>query len=619
MEDVTRLKELGHLRQKVVGLALVYLSALSAPVLLVSAIQAYKNGVNWYFIVQSCSYLALLAGLFARDKVCSFRLSLYVVGILALVGLAGILAWGPAPSRMIIVCFACVFAAIFTGTRSALITVGVSTVLMAASAWLHPYVGEVPGGDSISDHTPLQWLMTLLCFTLYTAAGALLVSWVMKSLQRTIVALKRNERGLRDANERLKEQAVKLEEQADSLIEQRNLAQTSARAKERFLTIVSHELKTPLNPIVGFLRLMEDDTSINEEARSQVSLMKRSAEHLDRLVSRVVNYSAIGRKDISTTRKRVSLSGLAREIAFRQEQSAIDKALEFSSDAGDFGSVAVKVDKRLLLDAVEELVANAVKFTSEGRVKVSLALESVQGDSSGELLVVEVADTGCGMLEEERERLFEGFVQSDDSKTRQFEGVGLGLAVCDSLVQFLGGEIAVRSEKGVGSTFAVKVPCVRAGEETADRPLSKSSERARLERPVEVLVVEDDYVNQRVVRSLLKKMGAASRCVGNGEEALAELSNRRYDLILMDLSMPVMDGIAATLEIRARGLADETPIVALTAHSYAKVEEECDTAGMAAFLNKPVKYPELFETISDLTNSKTGNRLSPQSDLSEVN
>ncbi len=596
MEDVTRLKELGHLRQKVVGLALVYLSALSAPVLLVSAIHAYQNGVNWYFIVQSCCYSGLLAGLLAKDKVCSFRLSLYVVGILALVGLAGILAWGPAPSRLIIVCFACLFAAIFTGTRAALITVGVSTVLMAASAWLHPYVGEVPGGDSISDHTPLQWLITLLCFALYTAAGALLVSWVMKSLQRTIVALKHNESGLRDANERL-------QEQADSLIEQRNLAQTSARAKERFLTIVSHELKTPLNPIVGFLRLMEDDASINEEARSQVSLMKRSAEHLDRLVSRVVNYSAIDRKDISTNPKRVSLGDLAREIAFRQGQSAIDASLEFSSDAGDFGCVAVKVDKRLLLDAVEELVANAVKFTSKGSVRVSFALESGQSYSSGELLVVEVADTGCGMREEERERLFEGFVQSDDSKTRQFEGVGLGLAVCDSLVQFLGGEIAVRSEKGVGSTFIVKVPCVRAGVEAADRPLSKTSVRARLELPVEVLVVEDDYVNQRVVRSLLKKMGATSRCVGNGEEALAELSNRRYDLILMDLSMPVMDGVTATLEIRARGLADETPIVALTAHSYAKVEEECDKAGMAAFLNKPVKYSELFETISDLTNS----------------
>lgn len=619
MEEDTRLKELSHLRQKVVGLALVYLSALSVPIFLVSAIHAFQNGINWYFIVQSCCYAGLLWGLFVKDKVCSFRLSLFVVGILALSGLTGILAWGPAPSRLIVVCFACLFAAIFNGTAASLITVGVLTALMAASAWLSPYVAEVPGGDSISDHTPLQWLVTLLCFAFYTSAGSLLVSWVMKSLQRTIVALKDKELGLREANVRLQEQAVKLEEQADSLIEQRNLAQSSARAKERFLTIVSHELKTPLNPIVGFLKLMEDDASINVEARSQVTLMKRSAEHLHRLVSRVVNYSAIDRKDISSNPKRVALSDLAREIDSRQRQSAIDASLEFSSDAGELGAVAVKLDKRLLLDAVEELVANAIKFTGKGSVRVSFGLESAQGYSAGELLAVEVADTGCGMREEECEALFEGFVQSDDSKTRQFEGVGLGLAVCDSLVQFLGGELTVRSEKGVGSTFTIKVPCVRSGVEAADRRFSKSTAKARLEQPVEVLVVEDDYVNQRVVRSLLKKMGATSHCVGNGEEALAELANRRYDLILMDLSMPVMDGITATLEIRSQRLADETPIVALTAHSYATVEEECDKAGMAAFLNKPVKYPELFETISDLTGSKVGNRISTRSDLTGVN
>lgn len=347
MENDSRLKELGHLRQKVVGLALLYLSILSAPVLLVSAIHAFQNGVNWYFMVHCCCYAGLLLGFIVKDKVCSFRLSLFVVGILAVAGLTGILAWGPAPSRLIVLCFACVFAAIFNGTAASLITVGVSTALMAASAWLHPYVDEVPGGDSISDHTPLQWLITLLCFAFYTSAGALLVSWVMKSLQRTIVALKDEERGLRDANVTLQEQAVKLEEQAVSLTEQRNLAQMSVKAKERFLTIVSHELKTPLNPIIGFLKLLEDDESINEEARSQVSLANRSAEHLHRLVSRVVNYSAIDKKDINSNPKRVELRDLAKEIESRQSRPALDASLEFSCDLGDLDRVAVKVDKRL--------------------------------------------------------------------------------------------------------------------------------------------------------------------------------------------------------------------------------------------------------------------------------
>ncbi|EDY81729.1 response regulator receiver domain protein [Verrucomicrobiia bacterium DG1235] len=589
-------------------LALGYVLIFSAPVLLLLVYRGLSEHWNWYLLVQIFAYVALAVGFWSSSRGGSRGLSHLVVVVVILVGVCGIAAWGPAPSRLIVLNFGCVFAAMFHSCKASMGTLAVSIGLVSLAAYLNPYVAILDGGDSVSDHTAGQWVVTLSSFAFYTVCSALLVAWVTKTLQNTITALRGREQELQNSNDILKEQAVKLEEQAVELEEQakalkeeRDRTEAASKAKDRFLSVISHELRTPLNPILGFLDLLEEDQALRSESKDQLELMRRSGEHLLLMIDKVVDFSELDRGELTLVRNERTWAELRRDIRSRLQLLAEEKNLEFHVHCEGAARDRLVLDNRRTLQIIDELGSNALKFTDKGSVAIALCLASGDGGRTHRL-AIEVSDTGCGIDCKAIDRLFDPFVQEKSGWTRDAGGFGLGLSACQAIAGAMGGAIRVESEIGIGSTFTVEIPVELVLVGTTDP--KRKSKLMQFTQPPEVLVVEDDLVNQKVVTALLKKLGAKTVCVDNGKKAVEILRPGAFDLVLMDISMPVMDGIEATEEIRKNDALKDLPIVALTAHSYSKSEKACFEAGMNGFLTKPAKADQLFEIISKLIGKK---------------
>lgn len=599
MDSVGQLPSLSELRELVAVAATRYSIILSFPLVVLSLYRALTGVWTWYVTVQILAYLALVLGLLFRSKLRSVQLSSILVLVVMVVGIAGIAAWGPAPSRFIVLLSSCVFSAVLHGLRRSMLHVFVTSLFVCIAAQFNIRFGVLPGGDAISDHSYEQWVVTIVSYLFYSSVGVLMVSWVSGMLQKTIVSLKERDEDLRRSNDLLQqqavdleEQAVELEEQAEALREQRDRAQSSARAKEQFLNVVSHELRTPLNPIIGFAELIEEEGSLNDETREELFLMKRSARQLLKMINRVVNYSEIDRGELTVNKSIVTFGELKEQLEKHFEEVS-KKRVDFTVKCLCSPLQSIELERRLVLHVVEELVGNGFKFTEKGSVSVELDLEQI-GDSAYQICVC-VKDTGCGIDDSRLKEIFDPFVLLDQGLTREGRGMGLGLAISSSIADALGGELSARSEVGEGAEFVFKVPVgVKRAVDTENRQCNGPTV---FENRIRVLVAEDDFVNQRVVSKMLKRMGADCVCVDNGKMALDQVSNEAFDLVLMDVSMPIMDGIEATQKLRLLKGSEELPIIALTAHSYAKAEEACYDAGMDAFLTKPIQKKRLFETI----------------------
>ncbi|MDQ8202845.1 ATP-binding protein [Pelagicoccus sp. SDUM812003] len=616
--DAEALPDLATLRERITKIAFKCIILFASPVILFSLIRALKEGWTWYFTVQLSLYGVFVACYPFAKSIPNRVITNIVVGNILIIGVCGVAAWGPAPSRFVLLVCACVISSIVCGSRHALASIGLAAVGSIFAASFYSSLGIADDGDSVSSHSVRQWAVSIAIFTLYTTAVCLISSWMMKSLQATISTLRQREAELEHSNAllsqqaaQLQEQAALLEEQAQTLTEERDRAESATRAKDQFLSIVSHELRTPLNPILGFLDILSDDPSLSQESRQQLALMNRSGEHLQHLVDQVVDYSELEHNQLSISPQRVLWEELRSAICARLKTQALNKQLEFQVIVEPDGAEALRVDRRRLLQILDELGGNAIRFTDKGSVTVRLTLDRAKGEDHS-LLTIVVSDTGPGIPEKILPKLFDPFSQAHLDKTRESCGFGLGLSICERLCNAMGGEIEVDSALGRGTEVTVRLP-VKSYLATPGKTASPAA-KPRFESEPHILVVEDDFVNQRVVTSLLKKMSARSTCVDNGEKAIAAVENGTYDLVLMDISMPVMDGLAATKAIRKDPRHSELPIVALTAHSYASSENACYEAGMNAFLTKPVKAPLLYEAISScLAEKKTdSNSAKPQ-------
>lgn len=607
MEHRALLPDLDTLRDRVVSLALALLLCLTAPMLMTSIYRSWGENWNWYASVQVMSYVALLIGTLFLHPTRMKLLSHLIVASVMFTGICGIAAWGPAPSRFVVLCAGCVFSALFNGARVSIGVLASSIVLISFAAYLNPIVQILDGGDSVSEHLPMQWLVTVASFAFYTAICSLLVAWVARSLQRTIVALKGREEELANSNKelqstavQLEEQAVVLEEQTESLKIERDKSAAAAAAKDRFLSVVSHELRTPLNPIIGFLDLLREDESISSESRAKLELMRRSSEHLLHLIDKVVDFSELDPRELTFNRKKTTWSVLKKEMQERLKPQADERQLEFLVSVPESENEAPILDVRRTMQVIEELCTNGLNFTKRGGVTIELSSNLREGKRHW--MTVVVSDSGCGMDEATLAGLFDSFTQSDGSRTRTTGGFGLGLSICQTIVSAMGGSIKVKSELAVGSVFTVELPVDIVREST--RLSYGKVDRPFFSEPISVLVAEDNVMNQKVVKGLLKRIGAKATCVEDGQQAVSALLDGQFDVVLMDISMPVMDGLSATREIRLNRTFDGTPIIALTAHSYAKCEQDCFEAGMNGFLTKPVKVDELFEAVAQALASR---------------
>ena len=394
----------------------------------------------------------------------------------------------------------------------------------------------------------------------------------------------------------LKRAEEDLRSQAAELRAARDAAERANRAKSTFLANVSHEIRTPLNAVVGTAELL-GDTALTPTQHEHLDAIRESADALLDVINDLLDFSKMEAGKLAIERRAFHLRGfldaLLKSLAPRLRRRDVSLRSAVTDDAPD----ALVGDARLLRQILSNLVSNAIKFTERGEIVLrARPLEQADGEVS---LGFEVADTGIGISPDKQKVIFEEFVQADVSTTRRYGGTGLGLAIASRLVDALGGRIGLRSEPGRGSTFHFTARFglgeARAGERPRGRPPVVEL------RPLRILLVEDSVPNQRVAVGMLEKARHAVRVAATGTEAVEACAAERFDIVLMDLQMPEMDGYEATRAIRRRESeqgGSRTPIVALTARSSRGADAPWRSVGFDGYLAKPYRSRELLEAIA---------------------
>jgi signal transduction histidine kinase/CheY-like chemotaxis protein/HPt (histidine-containing phosphotransfer) domain-containing protein len=405
------------------------------------------------------------------------------------------------------------------------------------------------------------------------------------------------------AESRLKKREEALAAAKEAAEAARDAAEAANLAKSTFLATMSHEIRTPMNGVLGMIEVLERQRLTKDQRRIIVT-MRESAQALLRIIDDVLDFSKIeaGRLELEATP--FSLSGLVEGAldTFRPQVLAKGLTLDAEIDAGS--QDALVGDPTRVRQILFNLLSNAIKFTEHGGVRVRAGTLPLGG--GGTRATLAVIDTGIGLGAEQLARLFQPFVQADSSTTRQFGGTGLGLSIVQRLAQAMGGDVAVESAPGVGSTFTVTLTLDAAPADsplkTLLKPVARPSARVAA-RPGEgprVLVVEDHPVNREVLMLQLKLLGIAADTAENGVDALAAWARGRYSAVLADIHMPHMDGHELARRLRAAEAdhgAVRTPIVAVTADAMKGEEERCLASGMDAYLVKPVTIEQLRATL----------------------
>jgi signal transduction histidine kinase/AmiR/NasT family two-component response regulator len=387
----------------------------------------------------------------------------------------------------------------------------------------------------------------------------------------------------------------------EQLIEQSALAtreaQNATRSKSDFLARMSHEIRTPLNGILGMTSaLLSRDLSAADQ--DCVETIRTSGEALLAVVNSVLDFSKIeaGRMDLECADfQPAQVVAQAIQII---GGAAFSKSLMLETDIDPKLPRVVGGDMVRLRQVLLNLLGNAVKFTPRGSIQVQAELLSAS--TEGYRLRFSIADEGIGISEEQQRKLFQPFTQASACTTRKYGGTGLGLAICKQIVELMGGTIGVRSRPGAGSVFWFTVDVLPAAESTSE-PSEEVVQAALAEArkaDARILLVEDNPINQKVGLMMLKRLGYKADVASDGREALRIIESERYDLILMDVLMPEMDGLEATRLIRAmQGPGIQVPILAMTAGALGKDREACLEAGMSDYLSKPVREPELRQKL----------------------
>jgi signal transduction histidine kinase/CheY-like chemotaxis protein len=379
--------------------------------------------------------------------------------------------------------------------------------------------------------------------------------------------------------------------------EQRRRAEAASDSKSKFLATISHEIRTPLNAVTSAAHLL-NGTALSAEQKEHVSILLNGSEVLLSLINEVLDMSKIEAGKMTLEVGDVDLGGLVEKLTSLWRPKAAERGLSFEVELAPDLPQTIRTDDLRLTQILFNLVSNAVKFTGEGGVKIVVAERESPSAPDARRLCFQVMDTGPGMAPEVLSRLFQRFEQADAGITRRFGGTGLGLAISQSLAHLMGGAVTVESEEGRGSTFRLEIPLVEGAQPKTERAVVFDRDNAEDCPDLCVLVAEDHPVNRRVLSLLLEPLGWALTMVENGAEAVDAAALRPFDIILMDMQMPVMSGLEAAKVISGGdGPNARTPIVALTANAFDDQRNAWIDAGAAAFLTKPINPTELVETI----------------------
>jgi signal transduction histidine kinase/ActR/RegA family two-component response regulator len=373
-----------------------------------------------------------------------------------------------------------------------------------------------------------------------------------------------------------------------------NRAEAANKAKNEFLANLSHEIRTPLNGVLGLADVL-DRTQLDATQRDLLDTIKASAGALNHILTDLLDFSRLEAGKLEIADQPFALAEVIHEAAALYAQTSREKGVALNVDIAEGVTPSIMGDAPRLKQILTNLLSNALKFTEAGSIDLT-----VSPDLEGERCRIEVRDTGIGFDAEDAERLFARFEQADGSITRKYGGTGLGLAICRQLAELMGGSISATAQRGRGATFTLILPMV-AAEPAAEEVSVTFDASSANDQPIRVLVVDDNATNRKVAELILEAMGADVACVENGREGVEAVERGAFDVVLMDLQMPVMDGLAATRAIRARealqGLP-ATPVVVLSANVMREHIEASAAAGANGHLGKPIRADALIAAVA---------------------
>lgn len=383
----------------------------------------------------------------------------------------------------------------------------------------------------------------------------------------------------------------------EALNKQIAVAKEAAQFKQNFMAGMSHEIRTPLTGVIGMIDILSQ-SALTPEQKDHVTILKQSGDDLREIINQVLDYSKIEAGKISLKATSFPVFNLF-EKAEKLFNSICKKDIVFEIQADDKIPEYIIGDELRVMQIVNNLITNAVKFTNEGKITISSKLISLLEDCHKYKIKISITDTGKGIPHELQKLLFTPFTQIEDQQTRKIEGTGLGLSICKQLAQMHGGEIGLESEPGKGSTFWFTI-LVKAGKKSmAPKPSPAAKSEVLAQKAYRILLADDKKINQQVLKLLLRNMGFKVQVAANGQQVLNMYNPDAFDLILMDIQMPVMDGVMAMRKLREQH-TQLPPVIALSANAMEGDRENYINQGMDEYLTKPLKKEELIEVLSKL-------------------
>ena len=469
-------------------------------------------------------------------------------------------------------------------------------VVIADAAYMDSYSATIRNAAIGSSAAAVLLAAVCVCLFIFPVTG---------DIKRLSLFARQVTQGAREArtgvrrNDELGDLAESLDEMVLALRDMVQRSEAATIAKSEFLARMSHEIRTPMNGIIGMVYLaMREEPDITQ--RKYLERIDRAAKNLLGIINDILDFSKIEANKMDITNHTFRLSGLLWSVYDLLHARAEEKGLSLEFSVADNVPDVLEGDSLRLAQVCINLCSNALKFTEEGSVGIHVALQEFS--DAGIRLLFTIRDTGIGMNAKSLESIFDSFSQADGSTTRRYGGTGLGLAISRSLVHMMGGDIWVESEPGAGSTFYFTV-LVQGGDPAAIDLEEDREETVEEEGPrpgLRVLLAEDNEMNQEIALEVLKDIGVTPTLAPNGAEAVALWENGVYDLVLMDIQMPVMDGLTASRRIRESGTANAAtvPIIAMTANAMSGDREKSLEAGMNDHITKPLDVAELRRALA---------------------